>query len=94
MQRVICMIDMKDIIQVKHIKHVTPKKTKRSRTNGGSMSTNSNKDNMSSSIKLHISSYDLNKHFVHRIQEFNIKDDLKKMNGGKMMGLDGISIEV
>jgi hypothetical protein len=26
MQRVICMIDMKDIIQVKHIKHVTPKK--------------------------------------------------------------------
>jgi hypothetical protein len=29
-----------------------------------------------------------------RIQEYEIKDALKRMKGGKMMGPDGIPIEV
>jgi hypothetical protein len=53
-----------------------------------------NKDNGSSSIQLHISSDDLNRQFVRRIQEFEVKDALKKMKGDKAMGLDGIPIEV
>jgi hypothetical protein len=31
---------------------------------------------------------------VRRIQESEIKDALKRMKGGMMMGLDGISIEM
>jgi hypothetical protein len=31
---------------------------------------------------------------VHRIQESEVKDSLKRMNGGKAMGPDGIPIEV
>jgi hypothetical protein len=31
---------------------------------------------------------------VHRIQEFEVKDALKRMKGGKAMGPDGIPIEV
>jgi hypothetical protein len=31
---------------------------------------------------------------VRRIQEFEVKDALKMMNGGKAMGLDEIPIEV
>jgi hypothetical protein len=31
---------------------------------------------------------------VCRIQEFDVKDVLKRMKGGKAMGPDGISIEV
>jgi hypothetical protein len=46
------------------------------------------------SIELDISSDDLNRQFVRRIQEFEIKDALKRMKGGKTMGLDGIPIEV
>jgi hypothetical protein len=53
-----------------------------------------NEDSGSSSIELDISSDDLNKQFVRRIQESEVKDALKKMKGGKAMGPDGISIEV
>jgi hypothetical protein len=53
-----------------------------------------NEDCGSSSIELGISSDDLNRQFVHRIQEFEVKDALKRMKGGKAMGLNGIPIEV
>jgi hypothetical protein len=53
-----------------------------------------NEDNGSSSIELDISSDDLNREFMHRIQESEVKDALKRMKGGKTMGPDGISIEV
>jgi hypothetical protein len=53
-----------------------------------------NKDSGSSSIELDISSDDLNRQFVHRIQESEVKDALKSMKGGKSMGSDGIPIEV
>jgi hypothetical protein len=53
-----------------------------------------NEDSRSSSIELNISSDDLTKQFVHKIQESEVKDALKRMKGGKAMGLDGIPIEV
>ena len=53
-----------------------------------------NEDNGSSSIELDISSDDLNKQFVYKIQESKDKDALKRMKGGKTMGPDGIPIEV
>jgi hypothetical protein len=53
-----------------------------------------NEDNKSSSIELDISSDDLNRQFVCRIQEFEDKDALKMMKGGKAMGPDGIPIDV
>jgi hypothetical protein len=53
-----------------------------------------NEDSGSSFIELDISSYDLNRHFVRRIQESKVKDVLKRMKGGKTMGPDGISISV
>jgi hypothetical protein len=49
---------------------------------------------VSSSIKLDISSDDLNSQFMRRIQESKVKDALKRMKGGKAMGPDGIPIEV
>jgi hypothetical protein len=53
-----------------------------------------NEDSRSSSIELDISSDDLNKQFVHKIQESEVKDALKRMKGGKAMGPNGIPIEV
>jgi hypothetical protein len=53
-----------------------------------------NEDSGSSSIELDISSDDLSRQFVHRIQESEVKDALKRMKGGKAMGSDGIPIEV
>jgi hypothetical protein len=53
-----------------------------------------NEDSGSSSIELDIFLDDLNRQFVHRIQESEVKDDLKMMKRGKTMGPDGISIEV
>jgi hypothetical protein len=53
-----------------------------------------NKDIRSPSIELDISLDDLNIHFVHRIQKFEVKDALKRMKGGKTMGPDGIPIKV
>jgi hypothetical protein len=46
----------------------------------------------SSSIELDISSDDLNRQFVRRIKESEVKDALKRMKGGKLMGLNGIPI--
>jgi hypothetical protein len=46
------------------------------------------------SIELYISSDDLNRQFMRRIQESEVKDALKMMKGGKTMGPDGIPIEV
>jgi hypothetical protein len=53
-----------------------------------------NEDNGSSSTKLDISSDDLNRQFVHRIQESEVKDALKRMKRGKTMGPNEITIEV
>jgi hypothetical protein len=53
-----------------------------------------NEDSESSSIELDISSNDLNKQFMRRIQESEVKDVLKRMKGSKAMGPDGIPIEV
>jgi hypothetical protein len=53
-----------------------------------------NEDSGSSFIELDISSDDLNRQFVRRIQESEVKDALKRMKGGKAMGLDGMPIEV
>jgi hypothetical protein len=53
-----------------------------------------NEDSGSSSIELDISSDDLNKQFVHRFQEYEFKDALKRMKGGKVMGLDGIPVKM
>jgi hypothetical protein len=53
-----------------------------------------NENSGSSSIELDISSDDLNRQFVRRIQESEVKDALKRMKGGKSMGPDGIPIEV
>jgi hypothetical protein len=43
---------------------------------------------------LDISSDDLSRHFVRRIQESEVKDTYKRMKGGKTRGPDGIPIEV
>jgi hypothetical protein len=53
-----------------------------------------NEDSGNSSIELDISSDDFNRQFVHRIQESEVKDALKRMKGGKAMGPDVITIEV
>jgi hypothetical protein len=53
-----------------------------------------NEDSGNSSIELDISSDDLNRQFMRRIQESEIKDALKRMKGGKVMGPDRIPIEV
>jgi hypothetical protein len=53
-----------------------------------------NEDSGSSSIELDISLDDLNRQFVRRIQESEVKYALKRMKGGKAMGSDGIPIEV
>jgi CDP-diacylglycerol pyrophosphatase len=51
-------------------------------------------DSGSSSIELDISSNDLNKQFMCRIQESEIKDALKRMKEGNAMGPDGIPTEI
>jgi hypothetical protein len=53
-----------------------------------------NEDSGSSSIELDISSDDLNRQFVRRIQESEVKDALKRMKRGKVLCPDGIPIEV
>jgi hypothetical protein len=49
---------------------------------------------MISAIELDVSSDDLNRQFVRRIQESEVKDVLKRMKGGKSMDSDGIHIEL
>jgi hypothetical protein len=53
-----------------------------------------NEDSGSSFIELDISSDDLNRQFMRRIQESEVKDALKRMKGCKVMGPDGIPIKV
>jgi hypothetical protein len=53
-----------------------------------------NEDSGRSSIELDISSDDLNRQFIRRIQESEVKDVLKRMKGGKTMDPDEIPIEV
>jgi hypothetical protein len=53
-----------------------------------------NEDSGSSFIELDTPSDDLNRQFTRRIQEFEVKDALKRIKGGKTMGSDGIPIEV
>jgi hypothetical protein len=53
-----------------------------------------NENSGSSSIELNISSDDINRQFVRRIQESEVKDVLKRMKGGKAMGPDGIPMKV
>jgi hypothetical protein len=89
---------MKDIIQVKCIKDVT----KRLLTKDEGIKNRwreyfdklFNEDSEISSIELDISSDDLNRQFVCRIQESEVKYALKRLKGGKAMGPDGIPIEV
>jgi hypothetical protein len=89
---------MRDIIQVKCIKDVT----KRLLIKDEDIKNRwreyfdklFNEDSGSSSIELDISSDDLNRQFMRRIQEYEVKDALKRMKGRKSMGPDGMSIEV
>jgi hypothetical protein len=88
---------MRDIIQVKCIKDKKERLlTKDGIKNKWQKHFNKlfNEADESSSIELDISSDDLKRHFVHRIQEFKVKDALKRMKGGKAMGIDGITNEV
>jgi hypothetical protein len=88
----------RDIIQVKFIKD----ETERLLTKDEDMKNRwqeyfdklFNEDSGSSYIELYISSDDLNRQFVRRIQESEVKDALKRMKGGKAMSPDGIPIEV
>jgi hypothetical protein len=89
---------MKDIIKVKCIKDVIERLLTKDEDIKNRWREYLNKlfneDSGSSSIELEISSDDLNRQFVRRIQESEIKDALKRMKGGKTMGLDGIPIEM
>jgi hypothetical protein len=84
---------MKDIIQVKCIKDATERLLIKNRW-WEYFDKLFNEDSGSSFIELDISSDDLNRQFVRRIQESEVKDALKRMKGGKVMGPDGIPIEV
>jgi hypothetical protein len=88
----------KDIIQVKYIKDVIERLLTKDEDNKNRwreyFDKLFNKDSLSSSIELDISSDELNRQFMCRIQESEVKDALKRMKGGKVMGPDGIPIEV
>jgi hypothetical protein len=87
----------RDIIQIKCIKD----ETGRLLTKDGDIKNRwreyfyklFNEDSGSLSIELDISSDDLNRQFVCRIQESVVKDALKMTKGGKTMSSDGIPIE-
>ena len=53
-----------------------------------------NGENEGPTLELDDSFGDTNRHFVRGIQEAEIGDALKRMNGGKVMGPDGTPIEV
>jgi hypothetical protein len=73
----------RDIIQVKCIKDATERLLTKDEDIKNRWWEYFNKlfkeDSRSSSIKLDISSYDLNMQFMHRIQESEVKDTLKRM---------------
>jgi hypothetical protein len=89
---------MRDIIQVKCIKDVIERLLTKDKDINNRwheyFDKLFNKDSGSSSIELDIYLDDLNRQFVHRIKEFEVKDALKRMKGGKAMGPDGLPIEV
>jgi hypothetical protein len=89
---------MRDIIQVKCIKDMTEQLLTKDEDIKNRWQEYFDKlfieDGGSSSIELDISSDDLNRQFVHRIQESEVKDALKRMKGGKTMGPNEIRIEV
>jgi hypothetical protein len=84
----------RDIIQVKCIKDATERLLTKDEDIKNRWQEYFNKlfneDSVSSSIELDISSNDLNRQLVHRIQESGVKDTLKRMKGGKVMGPYGI----
>jgi hypothetical protein len=88
----------RDIIQVKCIKDVTERLLTKDEDIKNMwreyFDKLFNEDNGSSSIELDISLDDLNRQFVCRIQESEVKDTLKRMKVGKAMGPNGIPIEV
>jgi hypothetical protein len=88
----------RDIIQVKYIKDVTERLLSKDEDIKNMWQEYFdklfNEDSESSSIELDISLDDLNRQFMRRIQESEVKDALKRMKGGKEMGPDGIPIEV
>jgi hypothetical protein len=88
----------RDIIQVKYIKDATERLLTKDEDIKNKwreyFDKLFNEDSESSSIELNISSDDLNRQFMHRIQESEVKDALERMRGGKAMGPDGIPIEV
>jgi hypothetical protein len=88
----------RDIIQVKYIKDETERLLTKDEDIKNSWREYCdklfNEDSGSSSIELDSSSDDLSMQFVHRIQESEVKDTLKRLKGGKMMGPDGIPIEI
>jgi hypothetical protein len=88
----------RDIIQVKYIKDVTERLLTKDEDIKNMWQEYFdklfNEDSESSSIELDISLDDLNRQFMRRIQESEVKDALKRMKGGKAMGPDGIPIEV
>jgi hypothetical protein len=53
-----------------------------------------NEGSGSPSIELDISSNDINRQFMRRIQESEVKNALKRMKGGKVMDSDVLPIEV
>jgi hypothetical protein len=89
---------MRDIIQVKCIKDVTERPLIKDEDIKNwwreYFDKLFNEDSGSSSIELDISSDDLNRQFVRRIQESEVEDALKRMKGGKPMSPDVIPIEV
>jgi hypothetical protein len=88
----------RDIIQVKCIKDVTERLLTKDEDIKNMwreyFDKLFNEDSESSSIELDISLDDLNRQFMRRIQESEVKDALKRMKGGKAMDPDGIPIEV
>jgi hypothetical protein len=88
----------RDIIQVKCIKDATERLLTKDKDIKNRwreyFDKHFNEESESSSIELDISLDDLNRQFVRRIQESEVKDALKRMKGGKTMGPDGIPIEV
>ena len=53
-----------------------------------------NGENTDTTFQLDDSFNDTNRRFVWRIQESEVREALKRMKGGKAMGLDGIPTEV
>ena len=53
-----------------------------------------NGENKNTTVQLDDLFDDTNRRFVRRIQESEVREALKRIKGGKVMGYDGISIKV